>query len=145
MAFPPNVYALYTLIPAAMIYRTLLFFMAGCFLMIACSRNTSSALVGQWQGTDDAGNNIRIEFTRQGEYHLFVNQRALIGSDTQPLKYQLLPQQTDHLEILLFEQESDVAQDRISRLQANFISRRQLLLVPSQEAQQSEGIQLTRL
>jgi|GEM_PF-4449168 len=127
-----------------MMYRTLVFFIASCFLLLACSRNTTSAFVGQWQGQDDAGNSIRIEFTPQGEYHLFVNQNPLIGSDSQPLKYQLMPQ-TDYVEVLLFEQASDIEQDRISRLQANFLSRRQLLLVPSQEAQQNEGIQLTRL
>lgn len=115
-----------------------------CALLSTCSRNTTSALVGQWRGTDDAGNEIRIAFTQQGEYHLFVNQTPLISSDNQPLKYQLSPQ-ADYVEVLLFEQPSDIEQNRISRLQASFISKREVLLVPDEKERTTEGIQLTRL
>ena len=125
-------------------YRTLFIILGVCFFLLTCSRHTTPDIVGQWQGIDEAGNHIRIAFTQQGEYHLSVNQNPLIGSDNQPLKYQLAPQ-GECLEVLLFEQESDIEHDRISRLQANFITRRQMRLVPKQEAEAGQGIQLTRL
>jgi len=58
------------------------------FTSISCEPELQELLIGQWRGIDDAGNEIYIHFTPEGQYLLSVNGSALVPDDG-PLRYEL--------------------------------------------------------
>lgn len=108
----------------------------GCltFLLGSCSRPLHPTLVGQWEGQDNAGNNIAIAFTPDGEYHLSVNQNHLIGSsDNKPLQYQILTSSRKSAEVILFEDKTDLILGYQAIIHANFLSGNTIELRPQQK------------
>ena len=87
--------------------RTYLFLFSLAILLGSCARPASQSLIGQWQGQDESGNAIRITFTDQGEYLLWVNQQPLIGSaENQPLQFSIKTRKKQRMEVHLFEDNS---------------------------------------
>ncbi len=124
--------------------RTYLFLFSLAILLGSCARPASQSLIGQWQGQDESGNAIRITFTDQGEYLLWVNQQPLIGSaENQPLQFSIKTRKKQRMEVHLFEDNSSSFH---ATLQADFLPTGELNLIPEpSSSNQQQAIRLQRL
>lgn len=80
----------------------------GSFLLLsACQPSRPASVVGVWQGINDQGNLIRVEFSPDGHYHLFVDGTPLTcnPAGAPAITYKIIPRKRA-LKVNLFD-ESD--------------------------------------
>jgi hypothetical protein len=106
--------------------QLLLILLIGFCSLSSCTHDKNGPLVGVWQGINDQGNDIRIEFSPDGYYLLFVDGRSLTTSiaESGQVRYEIL-QDTPSFQVALFGEN-----DRIyfGKLSATFPAENQMTL-----------------
>lgn len=96
-------------------------------ILLSCNSNQQNEIVGSWTGSNDNGHNVKIEFTKNGEYHLSLISED--GSKTQLSDFSIInyrfDDQKDPSEITLFDGES---KQEFAKLKASFPSQNKLAL-----------------
>ena len=100
-------------------------------------------IVGVWHGTSGTGQEIKVEFSEEGNYNLTLNGQNLTADTGEfgQIKYELVADQGS-MEIRLYDEKTD---KEYSRLQATVTSDDKLELVLYVNEEPTDKLQLRRV